>query len=164
MNEIFDKISSYNIFNYLLPGTLFAAISDEYSSYSFIQDDVLLGVFYYYFIGLVISRVGSLVIEPFLKKIGFLKFTEYEKFLTASQVDEKLDELSEANNMYRTMCSLFIFVLGILVFDAVASSTPYLRDGAPYVVAVVLLFLFIFSYRKQTRYIVKRVNRANEDK
>lgn len=111
MNEIFDKISSYNIFNYLLPGTLFAAISDEYSSYSFIQDDVLLGVFYYYFIGLVISRVGSLVIEPFLKKIGFLKFTEYEKFLTASQVDEKLDELSEANNMYRTMCSLFILFL-----------------------------------------------------
>ena len=164
MNDILDKISSYNIFNYLLPGTLFAVISDAYSSYSFVQDDVFVGVFAYYFIGLVISRIGSLVIEPLLKKSGFLKFADYDKFLAASKVDKKLDELSEANNMYRTMCSLFIFVLGLLVFDAVASEVPYLRDGAPYVVVVILLILFIFSYRKQTRYIVQRVNGASDDK
>jgi len=164
MNDIIDKISSYNILNYLLPGTLFAVISDAYSSYSFVQDDLFVGVFAYYFIGLVISRVGSLVIEPLLKNVGFLKFADYDKFLAASKVDEKLDQLSEANNMYRTICSLFVFVLGLLVFDAVASRVPYLRDGAPYVVAVVLLVLFIFSYRKQTRYIVKRVNRASDDK
>lgn len=164
MTDILDKISSYNIFNYLLPGALFAVISDAYSSYSFVQDDIFVGIFTYYFIGLVISRIGSLVIEPVLKKTGFLKFADYDKFLAASKVDAKLDELSEANNMYRTMCSLFIFVLGLLVFDAVADYVPYLRDGAPYVVALVLLVLFVFSYRKQTGYIVKRVNRASDDK
>ena len=66
--------------------------------------------------------------------------------------------------MLRTMCSLFVFVLGLLIFDAIASSVPYLRDVAPYVVAIVLLVLFVFSYRKQTRYIVERVNRAREDR
>lgn len=164
MTDILDKISSYNIFNYLLPGVLFAVISDAYSSYSFVQDDIFVGIFTYYFIGLVISRIGSLVIEPLLKKTEFLKFADYDKFLAASKIDTKLDELSEANNMYRTMCSLFVFVLGFLVFDEVASSIPYLRDGAPYIVTLVLLVLFVFSYRKQTGYIVKRVNRSSDDK
>lgn len=164
MNGIFDKISSYNILNYLLPGTLFAVMCDAYSSYSFVQDDIFVGVFAYYFIGLVISRVGSLVIEPLLKKVGFLKFADYDKFLAASKVDQKLDELSEANNMYRTLCSLFVFVLGFLIFDAIAGTVPYMRDVAPYVVAVILLVLFVFSYRKQTRYIVERVNRTRHDR
>jgi hypothetical protein len=162
MSDILDKISSYNIFNYLLPGTLFAVIGDAYSSYSFIQSDVLIAVFSYYFIGLVISRIGSLLIEPLLKKVGFLKFAEYGNFLAASKVDKKLDELSEANNMYRTLCSLFVFLLVLLAFDALATLYPALKIGAPYVLAVGLLVLFFFSYRKQTDYIVKRVNATGE--
>ena len=59
MSDILDKMSSYNIFNYLLPGTLFAGIGSKYSSYSLIQDDLVIGVFTYYFFGLVISRVGA---------------------------------------------------------------------------------------------------------
>ena len=163
MSDILDKISSYNIFNYLLPGTLFAIIADTYSSYSFIQDNVLVAVFAYYFIGLVISRMGSLLIEPLLKKVGFLKFAEYSQFVAASKVDKKLDELSEVNNMYRTLCSLFVFLLGLIAFDALAAIYPTLKIGAPYAVAVGLLVLFVFSYRKQTDYIVKRVNAASDD-
>ena len=69
MSEILDKLSSYNIFNYLLPGTLFAVAGDAFTSYSFVQKDVLVAVFAYYFMGLVISRIGSLMIEPFLASI-----------------------------------------------------------------------------------------------
>jgi len=52
MKEILDKISSYNFFNYLLPGILFVVITEEFTSYSFIQENLVLGVFIYYFIGL----------------------------------------------------------------------------------------------------------------
>ena len=38
MKEIIEKISSYNIFNYLLPGIIFVCISKEFTDYSFIQD------------------------------------------------------------------------------------------------------------------------------
>lgn len=164
MSDILDKISSYNIFNYLLPGTLFAVTADRYSSYSFIHDNALVAVFLYYFIGLVISRFGSLLIEPLLKKIGFLTFAEYSKFVSVSKVDKKLDELSEANNMYRTLCSLFLSLLVLMAFDWLAGIYSVLRISAPYAVVVGLLVLFLFSYRKQTNYITKRVNSINKNK
>ena len=163
MSEILNKISSYNIFNYLLPGTLFAVIGEVYSSYSFVQKDVIVAIFFYYFIGLVISRIGSLLIEPVLKRVGFLKFAEYSQFIAASKIDKKVDELSEANNMYRTLCSLFVMLLVLIAFDALASVYPMLKVGVPYAVAVILLALFVFSYRKQTDYVVQRVKAACDD-
>ena len=67
MKDLIDKLSSYNIFNYLFPGVLFAALGDRLTSYSLLIDDIMVGVFIYYFIGLVISRLGSLFLEPLLK-------------------------------------------------------------------------------------------------
>jgi hypothetical protein len=64
MKEILDKLSSYNLFNYLLPGIIFVVLASEITRYSFIHDDIVIGAFLYYFIGLVISRFGSLAIEP----------------------------------------------------------------------------------------------------
>jgi hypothetical protein len=158
MSEILDKISSYNIFNYLLPGSLFAVIADGYSSYSLIQDDVLIGIFAYYFIGLVISRIGSLVIEPLLIKIGFLKYSDYPDFVSASKADKKIDLLVEVNNMYRTLLSLFAVLIAFLLFDRLATELPTMRMLAPYAGFIGLIGLFLFSYRKQTDYIVKRVD------
>src|SRR5436190_18350950 len=98
MKELLDKISSYNLFNYLLPGVLFAALADIVTSYKFVQPDLLVGAFVYYFFGLVISRLGSLVIEPLLKALSFLHFASYEDFIAVSQKDAKLEVLSEVNN------------------------------------------------------------------
>lgn len=158
MSDILDKISSYNIFNYLLPGSLFAVIADAYSSYSLIQDDVLIGVFAYYFIGLVISRIGSLVIEPLLTMVGFLKYADYPDFVSASKADKKIDLLVEVNNMYRTLLSLFSVLITFLFFDRLATEFPTIATLAPYAGFIGLVGLFLFSYRKQTDYIVKRVN------
>ena len=58
MKELLDKLSSYNIFNYLFPGILFCVISKTLIGYNLIMDDIVLGVFLYYFIGLTISRMG----------------------------------------------------------------------------------------------------------
>lgn len=68
MKDLLDKLSSYNIFNYLLPGVLFAGMSKSVSGYDLVQENLLVGVFVYYFIGMVISRLGSLLVEPLLKK------------------------------------------------------------------------------------------------
>lgn len=163
MSDLLDKISSYNIFNYLLPGALFAVIGDAYTHYRLIQEDLLVGVFVYYFFGLVISRVGSLLIEPLLRKVGFLKFAEYGKFVAASKSDEKLDVLSEVNNMYRTLCSLFLLLLGLIALEPLTDAFPTLELTARYLVFIGLLALFVFSYRKQTNYITQRVNSATDD-
>lgn len=158
MSDILEKISSYNIFNNLLPGSLFAVIADKYSSYSLIQKDVLIGIFLYYFFGLVISRIGSLVIEPILTKIRFLEYADYPDFVSASKADKKIDLLIEVNNMYRTLLSLFILLTAFILLDRAAEQFPTMRALVPYATLVGLVGLFLFSYQKQTNYIVKRID------
>ena len=103
MEGLIDRISRYNILNCLLPGTLFAVAVDEITDYRLIQEDILTRIFVYYFIGLVISRIGSLIMEPVLKKIGFIQFAEYGDFLEASKEDPKIGTLSETNNPRSTV-------------------------------------------------------------
>jgi hypothetical protein len=90
MKEFLDKLSSYNLFNYLLPGIVFVVLSEALTQYSLVQDDIVIGIFLYYFVGLVISRFGSLAIEPMLKRVSFLQFAEYKEFVAACKEDEKI--------------------------------------------------------------------------
>ncbi|MGV8713058.1 MAG: hypothetical protein ACWA6R_10975 [Nitrosomonas sp.] len=157
MKELLDKLSSYNVFNYLLPGILFAAFVDRLTSLQILQKDILVGVFIYYFLGSVVSRIGSLFIEPILRKMGIVKFASYDDFVRVSKADPKLDVLSEANNMYRTLCSLMVCVGAIFLYDKASVIWPDLHTVAPAVLIICLFFLFIFSYRKQTAYITQRI-------
>lgn len=161
MNELLNKISSYNIFNYLLPGIIFVIISSRITQYNFVQDDIVIGLFLYYFVGLVISRVGSLLIEPLLKWIHFVEFANYKDFVTASKKDSKIELLSEVNNTYRTISSLFLLILLLKAYEKIE-----VRFGIPSrwgagMLIVLLIIMFLFSYRKQTGYITKRI-KANE--
>ncbi len=162
MKQILEKLSSYNIFNYLFPGILFVLILDKLTPYSFVQDDIILGLFLYYFIGLVISRIGSLVVEPFFKAVSFIKFSEYKDFVAAARSDPKIDLLSEVNNMYRTISALFIVILVLILYSSIEDILPVLKDASVLVLIIVLLIVFILSYRKQTKYIVKRIKAAKD--
>ena len=157
MKEIIDKISTYNFLNDLFPGVLFVVFSKQVTGYSFVQSDIVIGVFLYYFIGLVINRFGSLIIEPFLKWIQFLKFSDYKKFVSASKRDSKIEVLSETNNMYRTIVSAFVLIFLLKIYELVATKVDWLSIWTPHILAVLLLIIFLYSYRKQTQYIVKRV-------
>ena len=158
MKELFDKLSSYNIFNYLFPGILFVIILSKVSSFNLIQEDILIGAFLYYFIGLIISRVGSLFIEPFLRWINFLKFANYNDFVNASKGDSKIVLFSEINNMYRTLCSLFLLISIAKVYERYLMEIPFFRDYSNILLISILLLLFLFSYRKQTSFVRKRID------
>jgi len=158
MEDLLNKISTYHIFNYLLPGTLFAGFGQLISNFTLVHDDVLIAVFLYYFYGMVISRLGSILLEPALKIIRFIKFAEYKEYVTASDKDPLVAELSETNNMYRTLCSLFLCLIVLYILDMYSQldkvSSIYLFVG--------LFVLFLFAYRKQTVYLVNRIRRNQE--
>lgn len=157
MKDILEKLSSYNLFNYLLPGILFVIIAKVFTGYNFIQDDVILGAFLYYFIGMVISRFGSVIIEPFLKKIGFLKFEDYKNFVAASKIDSKIELLSEVNNTYRTISSLFVILLLFNLYSTFIRKNFMPCEIDLYLIVTIILIMFLFAYRKQTNYITKRI-------
>ena len=157
MKDLLDKLSSYNIFNYLLPGVLFALFVDGLTSLSVLQKDVVVGAFLYYFLGSVVSRVGSLLVEPILLRLKFVQYAPYPGFLQAIKADPKLEILSEQNNMYRTFIAMFISVAVVAAYDKASQSIPSLHSAAPYVCIVGLGVLYLFSYRKQTAYVKQRV-------
>ena len=160
MNDLLQRISSYNLFNYLLPGVVFVALSARVTRHSFVQPDLLLAAFVYYFIGLVISRFGSLVIEPTFKWLRVVRFVDYRDFVSACKQDDKIELLSEANNTYRTLCATFVLLGLLMSYDWLTNTWPLLRARTPVLVALALILLFAASYRKQTAYVRKRVEAA----
>ncbi len=162
MKDFIEKLSSYNIFNYLLPGILFAVFAENLTAYRIIQDDLVVTLFLCYFIGLCISRIGSLILEPILKKISFIRFAPYADFVQAAKTDPKLEILSEANNMYRTLCSLFFTLCLLMMFEAIVIRVGISQDLSTKALCVLLGLLFAWSYRKQTTYITKRIKGGKE--
>lgn len=160
MKEIIDKLSSYNLFNYLLPGILFVAIAKYFTDYNMILENNFIGAFLYYFIGMVISRFGSLVIEPILKKTKFVKFADYSDFISASRNDSKIELFSEVNNTYRTITAMFCLLLLLKTYNHFDSQYHFAKGISFGIVITLILLMFLFSYRKQTRYITKRITKA----
>ncbi len=161
MKDILDKISSYNLFNYLLPGVVFAYSVNNLTPYQILSGDVIVDAFIAYFIGLIVSRFGSLVVEPLLKKTTFLEYVDYQSYVSASKKDPKLELLSEVNNSYRTLSSMFILIALLKMWVILEAKISFLRVVGPYFLLVLILVMFLFSYKKQTEYVVKRV-KANK--
>ena len=159
MEDLLKKISTYHIFNYLLPGVLFAGIGSAVTSLSLVHQDLLVGVFLYYFYGLVISRLGSIILEPLLKLVRFVKFSDYSDYIAATEKQPLIEELSETNNMYRTLSMLSLCLLLLYLLDKIG----VFAKVSPAYFLLALFFLFLFSYRKQTQYITGRVRRFKED-
>lgn len=165
MEKLIDKLTSYNLFNYLLPGIIFSVLLEKTTSYSVIHKDIIIEAFLAYFLGLIISRVSSVIVEPLLKKIKFVQFADYKDFVLASESDKKIELLSESNNMYRVFISLFFILIIINLYENFLE--PILSGYTNYFVVGLLFLLFMFSYRKQTQYIVKRIeifkNKQNKE-
>jgi Ca2+/Na+ antiporter len=101
--------------------------------------------------------MGSLIIDPILKKIGFIEFVPYTDFISASKTDQKIEVLSEMNNTYRTLCALILLIVVCKAYEMLTDKFPVLLNCTIYLVTLALLVLFLFSYKKQTEYVKKRV-------
>jgi hypothetical protein len=164
MKDLLDKISSYHIFNSLFPGILFAILAEKITSYKYLQNDILTGLFLYYFIGLVINRIGSVVIEPIFRKFSIVKFSNYKEYVEASKKDEKIELLSEINNMYRTVIATMFSLMALKLYELIELKLIFLKSYTPFILIMSLFFLFLSAYRKQTRFISERISLRRKTK
>ena len=158
MKEFIDKLTSYRLFNYLLPGIIFVVIADQTSTFSFIQENIILAFFLYYFIGMIISRIGSLIIEPILIKLKLIIYSPYPDYIAASKKDKKIDLLLEENNTYRTICALFLVLIVLKMYEFLLIKFAFFSKWNSWILIVGIFILFVFSFRKQTNFITKRIN------
>jgi hypothetical protein len=160
MEKIFDKISSYNLFNNLLPGAIYAIFVKSIGEIQLINDNILINLFVFYFLGVIIGRIGSVVVEELAKKWGIVKYADYSDFIVASDKDKKLEVLLEVNNMYRTFIALFLSITLTTIYKYFLQKICFINEYNLYIIFIVLLVLFIFSFRKQTKYIYDRVQNS----
>jgi hypothetical protein len=77
--------------------------------------------------------------------------------MEASKEDDRIELLSEVNNTYRTISSALLLLLLLMVYDDIVINPENGFELSNYSILLLLFLLFIFSYRKQTTYITKRV-------
>lgn len=157
MEKIIEKISSYHIFNYLVPGYLFLIISGQIIGKCLIKDNLIYSFFESYFIGIIISRISSLVIEKVITKIWKLKKEPYDKYIEANKKDNKLEVLNQDCNMYRSLCTLMIIEMTLKIIIMAKVSSLINKNIAILLLFLGLAILFAFSFVKQNRFISSRV-------
>ncbi len=163
MNDLLAKISSYNIFNYLVPGAVFGVLAERLGTIDFGSRDILTRLILYYFIGLCISRVGSVVIEPVLKWVRFVRYAPYGRYLKACDKDAEMSVMIEVSNTYRTLTSAFLLLPISMVINAKANQLQLSVTARYAILALALLTLFAFSYRKQASFVKQRVEHFAAD-
>jgi hypothetical protein len=144
----------------------------EFTRFSLADGELLENVFIYYFVGIIISRIGSLFIEKILKSIkvknkntnkkeAFLKFAPYNEYIEASENNPFIKILNEANNTYRTIIALFAVIIVVKLYDwLLYDFINYCISGndlAFIIICLLAIVLFSKSYKKQTDYIRYRV-------
>lgn len=157
--KIVEKVSSYNIFNFILPGAVFVYISKELLNKNFLTNSWIENIIVCYFIGMILSRIGSLIIEPILKKCR-LKYAPYSDYIEASEEDSKIPMFLETNNMYRTFIATFISLIiykGYLYLEQYFSNNTIFYEISIFVILIALTAIFVASFVKHTGYIRKRV-------
>lgn len=104
------------------------------------------------------SRVGSLILEPLLKKVKWVTFRDHHSFVEAEQKDKKINSLVEANNIYRSMISIAFTALLVKLYYVGVEQQWDFGCVTEWILLVSLLLLFAFAYKKQTEYIVSRID------
>ena len=156
MNEIISKITPYNLFNYLIPGVVFYKLCDfilDFDIFINQKHHIIINLMFLYFLGLILSRIGSLFLDRMFK----YRNNYYEDFISASEKDSKIEILSEQNNVYRTMASVSIVALLVQTYSSLASFSLDKKDIGILVVCVILFYIFIQSYKKQSEYLCSRI-------
>lgn len=164
MDDLIKRLSSYHILNYILTGVVFLFFLQNMFSFDLnLGKTIVEDCFIYYFIGIVLSRIGSLSIEKIALKVKFIEYSNYDDFINAEKKDPKINILIETNNFYRTNIAIFLVLFLIKTIFLLSSSSQIVEienDISQLLFYISSIFLFIFfllSYRKQTAYIVKRI-------
>lgn len=154
METFFNKIETYNILNFLFPGIIFASILTFLIEKDIYSSSLIIAIFEYYFTGFVLSRIGSVVINPILEKIKVIKKEKYKNFICKEEKDKKIEILQREANQYRTFVATFVCLLFVEIYNCIFIDISKINV---IIYFIGLIILFTLSYRKQINFIIERL-------
>lgn len=157
ITKLLDKISAYQAVNYFIPGSVLCVLLKHLVGYDVIAFSMIENIIICYFVGLINSRFGSLVLRPVLKSCRFVEDAPYNDFIKAEKQDAKLTVLSDINNVFRSFASAMLLLLIAYGIKHIEVIENFMIDNFNWIAILSLFILFVVSMRKQTKFVKDRV-------
>lgn len=149
INSLFSKLSAYQLLSLMLPGaSLLGTMKFVFSIDIKADENIWWFLLASYVVGLIISRIGSLLIEEIFKKIGIIKGYNVGNYIAKRKEDDMIETLLSFANLYRSFCALSILLIIVTIVEGYSLCDYWLY----YLLEVLLLLLFGFSFYKQYSY------------
>jgi hypothetical protein len=161
---MFEKLDAYDVVANLVPG---AALTYALHFSKFptpAPTDWAAFLLVAFVAGVTTNRLGSLLVDPFLRWGKFLNEKNYDDFVSSEKADSKLETLVANHGLSRTFFTAgFIYLILIGVshwFPSLASS-----DQLVFVMFVIAgMIVFLFAFKKEDGYIHTRIEAAKKSR
>lgn len=164
LTKLLETFSRYEILNNLIPGSALCLIL-SYLGYPILDYNFGVCIVICYLMGFINGRFSSLVIEWFCKKTKLIKWRKYSLYNSTKKERPFVETLQEIANVYRAFISVFLISLFAYVIQRILPHCVFLQNNGIWILIVLLLVLFLFSYRKQVNeYVVKNIDEVENDK
>lgn len=163
MRKFIEKIDSYELMTSLLPGAFFYTSLKFFCDIEFPIENVVEEIAVYYFLGLIINRIGSIIVKPFLLKINVIKEATYDEYINAEKKDSKIKILMETCNYYRSMMTGCLLLLIMKCVFWCPFNISWFQKIWKEILLLGLIVLFLAAYRKQMNFVCKRANVSNQN-
>ena len=109
VNSLFNRLSSYQILAILLPGASLLGYMKFYLSIEIkVDENVWWFLLSSYVTGVILSRIGSVVIEGIMKKFSYIKKYDVQRYLIKRKDDDLVETLLSFANLYRSFSAVFL--------------------------------------------------------
>ena len=170
LNTIIAKLGTYHILANLIPGAFFGFTLNFLFGITLPLGSIGEYIVGYYFVGLIIGRISSLVTKRVFTRVKgsektlptqFIEYALYSDYMKAEESTPKLTSLSDMNECYRSLLTC-VWMLPVVVGSHwLVQRWHWLSTHWAWVVVILLFALFLWSYKEQTRFIKERVENAN---
>ena len=158
INNLPSFLDIYEILNYILQGYICTYALLYYKIDEKLGINLTYNVVFIFFVGFIISKIASLLVQKFLSKGSILDNIRYIPYYTDK--DQRLKKLNMikafCRNTFTTLLLVLCLDIGFLLF-----ASDKVRYLCILVVIFALLTLLYLSYRKQNMYIYKAINLLN---
>ena len=149
INSLFNKLSAYQLLSLMLPGaSLLGTLKFIFTIDIKVNENIWWFLLASYVVGIILSRIGSLLIEEVFKKMGFIKGYNVGNYIAKRKEDDMVETLLSFANLYRSFCALSI----VLIIVTMVKGYGFCDYWHYFLLEVLLLLLFAFSFCKQYNY------------
>lgn len=151
---IIDRVSSYQFFNFVYPGLLLSGVFDIYDVVDVFSLNIWYVLLISYSLGMLASRIGSIVIENIFVCCKWMERFDYDEFNKAEKSNSKVSLHLEISNMFRTISATSLLILIARVANCIYDFGFSMPWGIVLIVLAIFI-LFCFSFTKQYEYLKK---------